>query len=255
MAAETTSLELRDVTFAYGGVSALDGCSLTVSRQSITGLVGPNGAGKSTLVEVVCGALRPHAGQVLFDGRNIGGLTRSTVARLGVIRTFQISKQFATLPVIENMLIAAPGQLGEMPLRAILWRKSWMRQEEELRTRARELLEWIGMGGTELQAAGTLSGGQRRLLDIARALMGSPKLLLLDEPTAGVYPVMAKLIAQRLRELPALGVTVLLIAHDMEFIEGTCDEVIAMAQGRVLTRGTMAFVRKSPELLRAYLGS
>jgi ABC-type branched-subunit amino acid transport system ATPase component len=254
MVAKTTSLELRDVTFAYGGIKALDNCSLTVERQTITGLVGPNGAGKSTLIEVVCGALRPHKGKVVFDGKDIGGLARNKVARLGVIRTFQISKQFATLPVIENMLIAAPGQLGEMPLRAILYRRGWVRQEEELRVRARALLEWIGMSGTELQPAGTLSGGQRRLLDIARALMGKPKLLLLDEPTAGVYPVMAKLIAQRLRELPSLGVTVLLIAHDMEFIEGTCDEVIAMAQGRVLTRGTMAFVRESPELLQAYLG-
>ena len=254
MAATTTSLELLDVTFAYGGINALDNCTLTVGRQSVTGLVGPNGAGKSTLVEVVCGALRPDQGRVVFDGKDIGGLARSAVARLGVIRTFQISKQFASLPVIENMLIAAPGPLGEMPIRAIFHRRGWIRQETELRARARDLLEWIGMGGTELQPAGTLSGGQRRLLDIARALMANPKLLLLDEPTAGVYPVMAKLIAQRLRELPSLGVTVLLIAHDMEFIEGTCDEVIAMAQGRVLTRGTMAFVRRSPELLQAYLG-
>lgn len=254
MTPTSSILETNKVTFAYGGVRALSDCSLSIARERITGLVGPNGAGKSTLINVVSGGLRPDSGSVLFDGVDITGWSRASIARLGIIRSFQLSREFAQLPVIENVMLAAQGQAGEALSSAVLFRGRWKSQERHLRERASELLDWIGLLGHELIPAGSLSGGQRRLLDIARALMAKPKLLLLDEPTAGVYPVAARLIATRLRELPGQGVTILVVAHDMDFIAGVCDEVVAMAQGSVLIRGSLEDVRRSPELAEAYLG-
>jgi branched-chain amino acid transport system permease protein len=247
-------LIVDDVAFSYGGVRALDGCSLVLERGLVTGLIGPNGAGKSTLVEVLAGGLRPARGSIVFDGRDITKLGRTATARLGVVRTFQLSRELVRLPVIENMMVAAQHQLGENPALALLGRRSWLRQERELVERAHALLEWIGLGSHWDQLAGTLSGGQRRLLDIARALMAEPKLLMLDEPTAGVHPALVELIAERIQQLPSLGVTVLLVAHDMGLLEQTCDEVVVMAYGRVLTRGPFESVRAKPDVIEAYLG-
>jgi neutral amino acid transport system ATP-binding protein len=247
-------LDIRDVSFAYGGVLAVDGCSFGVARQTVTGLIGPNGAGKSTLIEILAGGLRPLRGHVYFEGRDIAGLGRLAVARRGIMRTFQLSRELARLPVIENVMVAAQGQLGEYPPRAVLARRRWRPQEEDLLARADALLAWVGLERMRDAPAGSLSGGQRRLLDIARALMAEPKLLLLDEPTAGVYPALTQLIAQRLRELPARGVTVLVVAHNMNFVANVCDEVVVMAQGKVLARGSLEQVRANRDVVRAYLG-
>jgi ABC-type branched-subunit amino acid transport system ATPase component len=247
-------LEVRDVHFSYGGVRAVDGCSFDVQRNAATGLIGPNGAGKSTLIDVVAGGLRPQSGQVLFEGEDIAGLGRTAIARRGIIRTFQLSRELGHLPVIENVMIAAQGQAGENPLLALLARRRWQHQEEELRRRADELLAWVGLERLRDAPAGSLSGGQRRLLDIARALMANPRLLLLDEPTAGVYPALVQMIAERLRELPAMGVTLLMVAHNMGFVSSVCDDVVVMAQGRMLTRGPLEQVRQNREVVQAYLG-
>jgi neutral amino acid transport system ATP-binding protein len=227
-------LEIRDIHFAYGGVRAVDGCSFTVEPQSATGLIGPNGAGKSTLIEVVAGGLVPQSGQVLFEGEDVAGLGRMGIARRGIVRTFQLSRELLHLPVIENVMIAA--------------------QEQSLLKRADELLAWVGLERHRYAPAGSLSGGQRRLLDIARALMARPKLLLLDEPTAGVYPALVQMIAERLKELPAMGVTLLMVAHNMGFVSSVCDDVVVMAQGRMLARGSLDEVRGNREVVQAYLG-
>jgi ABC-type branched-subunit amino acid transport system ATPase component len=252
--ADAPLLDIRDVHFAYGGVRAVDGCSFTVERAAITGLIGPNGAGKSTLIDVVAGGLRPQAGQVLFEGEDIAGAGRLAIARRGIVRTFQLSRELGHLPVIENVMIAAQGQSGESPMVALLARPRWQAQEEALRHRADELLAWVGLERLRYAPAASLSGGQRRLLDVARALMAKPKLLLLDEPTAGVYPALVQLIAERLKELPGMGVTVLMVAHNMGFVSSVCDDVVVMAQGRMLTRGSLDEVRGNREVVEAYLG-
>ena len=249
-----TILDIRDVGFAYGGVWAVNGCSFYVPRGSVTGLIGPNGAGKSTLIEILSGFLRPQRGSVVFDGADITGIGAVRTAKLGIVRTFQTSRVFARLPVIENVMIAAMDQRGENPLRAIFLRRSWREQEAGLRKEARELLEWLGLTEHMERPAGTLSGGQRRLMEIARALMAHPKLLLLDEPTAGVFPEVSRLIADRVREIASQGVSILLIAHNMGFLSSVADDVIVMAQGKVLTRGTLEYVRSHQEVVAAYLG-
>ncbi len=249
-----TILEIRDIGFAYGGVWAVNGCSFYVPRGSITGLIGPNGAGKSTLIEILSGFLRPQRGSVLFEGADITGIGAARTAKLGIIRTFQTSRVFARLPVIENVMIAAKDQRGENPLRAMFLRPTWREQEAGLRREARELLDWLGLTEHVERPAGTLSGGQRRLMEIARALMAHPKLLLLDEPTAGVFPEVSRLIADRVREIAAQGVSILLIAHNMGFLSSVADDVVVMAQGKVLTRGTLDYVRSHQEVVAAYLG-
>jgi ABC-type branched-subunit amino acid transport system ATPase component len=252
-AAPAPLLDIRDVSFSYGGVRAVNGCSFGVERAHVTGLIGPNGAGKSTLIEVLSGALRPHHGSIVFDGVDITGYSPARAARAGIVRTFQTARVFARLPVIENVMIAAQNQAGENPLRAVLLPRTWARQEAELRTEARDLLEWVGLSSHVNAPAGTLSGGQRRLLEIARALMAHPKLLL-DEPTAGVFPETSRLIARRVREIVDQGVTIVLIAHNMGFLSTVADDVVVMAEGKVLTRGPLEVVREHEEVIAAYLG-
>lgn len=251
---QPTILDIRDIGFAYGGIWAVNGCSFYVPRGSVTGLIGPNGAGKSTLIEILSGFLRPQRGSVIYDGADITGIGAVRTARLGIIRTFQTSRVFARLPVIENVMIAAQDQRGENPLRAMFLRPTWTQQEAALRQEARELLAWLGLTEHVERPAGTLSGGQRRLMEIARALMAHPKLLLLDEPTAGVFPEVSRLIAERVREIAAQGVSILLIAHNMGFLSAVADDVVVMAQGKVLTRGSLDYVRSHQEVVAAYLG-
>lgn len=248
-------LEIQDVAFAYGGAWAVDGCSFSVPKGKVTGLVGPNGAGKTTLIEVVAGGLRPQRGTILFDGEDITGIGRMRVARKGIIRTFQDARVLGRLPVIENVMLAAQGQAGEGAIPALLAARRWRSQEVALRKRADELLAWLGLADQRERPANTLSGGQRRLLDMARALMAEPKLLLLDEPSAGVYATVAHLIATRVREIVASGITVLVVAHNMAFLGEIADDVVVMAQGRVLTRGSLAEVRAHQDVVAAYLGT
>jgi ABC-type branched-subunit amino acid transport system ATPase component/ABC-type branched-subunit amino acid transport system permease subunit len=248
-------VDIRDVTYSYGGVRAVAGCSFGISRGTVTGLIGPNGAGKSTLVELLSGRLAPQSGEILLDGKSVGRQRPAGMSRLGVARTFQTARVLARLPVIENVMIAAPGQRGEGPLAATFWQRGWRDQETALRKEATELLGWLGLSSHLDRPAGSLSGGQRRLMEIARALMAHPRLLLMDEPTAGVFPETSRLIAGRVREIAATGVTVLLIAHNMAFLSSVADDVVVMAEGRVLTRGPLAEVREHKEVISAYLGT
>jgi len=255
VAAEDTVLDIRDLGYAYGGSWAVKDCSFTVERGQVTGLIGPNGAGKSTLIEMLSGTLTPRVGSIHFNGRDITGASPARIARLGIARTFQTPRMLARLPVIENVVLAAPNQIGENPLRALFWQRSFRVQEAALRAEARGLLEWLGLQDHVEQLAGNLSGGQRRLMEIARALMAHPKLMLLDEPTAGVFPETGRLIATRVREIVGQGVTVLLIAHNMGFLSAVADDVVVMAEGKVLTRGPLDVVREHEDVIAAYLGS
>lgn len=247
-------LDIQGVSFAYGGSLAVRECTFQVEDGKVTGLIGPNGAGKSTLMEIIAGGLKPDVGKIVLDGREIQGIGRVAVARAGIIRTFQTTRELARLPVLENVVFAAPNQKGEGVIASMFRRRSWAAQETELRARAEELLAWVGLTRLRQEPAGTLSGGQRRLLEIARALMAEPKLLLLDEPSAGVYPDVRRLIATRIREVAARGITVLVVAHNMAFLGDVADDVVVMAEGTVLKRGPLQEVRADDAVIAAYLG-
>jgi ABC-type branched-subunit amino acid transport system ATPase component len=249
-----TLLEVSDLHRAYGGVRAVDGATFTVRRGTITGLIGPNGAGKSTVVDLVTGQVRPDRGQIGFDGRPIAGAPPYAVARLGIRRTFQRPNLFAHLTVLENVLLGARPWPGESLGRALLGRWSWRRHEAALRARARDLLAEVGLTEQADAYAGELSGGQKRLVELARALLGEPTLLLLDEPMAGVAPALADRLANLLAQRRSAGLTMLMIDHDLAMVERLCDPVVVMAQGRVLADGPMARLREDREVVDAYLG-
>jgi len=246
-------LAVTDLYRQFGGVHAVNGASFQVPPGRITGLIGPNGAGKSTALNVIAGALKPTAGKISYRGQDITGLPAYKVARRGIIRTFQISSEFAGLTVLENLLVAAPGQQGEALWQAALGKRYWRPHERAMVQRARELLARFDMSAKEDEYAGNLSGGQKRLLELMRGLMADPPLLLLDEPMAGVNPSLARRIEQHLLDLRDEGLTMLMIEHELAVVERLCDPVIVMAQGRVISQGTMAEVRTDREVLDAYL--
>ena len=246
-------LSVRELRRRFGGVLAVNGASFDVPPGRITGLIGPNGAGKSTVLNVIAGALRPDGGEVRFGGAEITGRPAYQVARRGVIRTFQVSSEFARLTVLENLLVAAPGQRGERLWQAALGKRYWRGAERGLVDRARYLLDRFEMGAKEDEYAGNLSGGQKRLLELMRGLMAGPVLLLLDEPMAGVNPALARRIEGHLAELCGEGLTMLMIEHELSVVERLCDPVVVMAQGKVIAQGTMAQVRSEQEVLDAYL--
>jgi branched-chain amino acid transport system permease protein len=250
---DATLLRVADLHRQFGGVHAVSGASFTIPVGRITGLIGPNGAGKSTVLNLVAGALKPTAGKISYQGQDITGLPSYKVARRGIIRTFQISSEFAALTVLENLLVAAPSPRGEALWQAALGKRYWRPHEREMVDRARQLLARFDMSAKEDEYAGNLSGGQKRLLEIMRGLMAAPALLLLDEPMAGVNPSLARRIEQHLLDLRGEGLTMLMIEHELAVVERLCDPVIVMAQGRVISQGTMAEVRTDREVLDAYL--
>ena len=246
-------LAVTDLYRQFGGVHAVNGASFQVPPGRITGLIGPNGAGKSTALNVIAGALKPTAGKISYRGQDITGLPAYKVARRGIIRTFQISSEFAGLTVLENLLVAAPGQQGEALWQAALGKRYWRPHERAMVQRARELLARFDMSAKEDEYAGNLSGGQKRLLELMRGLMADPPLLLLDEPMAGVNPSLARRIEQHLLDLRGEGLTMLMIEHELAVVERLCDPIVVMAQGRVISQGTMTDVRSDQEVLDAYL--
>jgi ABC-type branched-subunit amino acid transport system ATPase component len=246
-------LEIRDLAKHYGGVRAVDGVSFTAVRGEVTGLIGPNGAGKSTALGMIAGSVKPTAGAVLLEGVDIAGMPSYKIARQGVGRTFQLSSEFPRMTVLENMLTAAPGQRGDTLRSALLGKRYWRAAEEAMLLRAAELVDRFEMTRMANELAATLSGGQRRLLEIMRTLMSRPRLLLLDEPMSGVSPALARRIESYLLELTSEGLSLLLVEHEMSVVERMCDRVIVMAQGRVLAEGLMTEVRSDQRVLDAYL--
>ncbi len=248
-------LELHSLSKSFGGLRAVNDCTFTVAEGSITGLIGPNGAGKTTLFSLISGAVTPDSGRVIMDGRDITGLPPHAVFRHGLCRTFQIPREHKSMTVLENLMLVPIGQLGEQVHNNLLRPRAVMRQERELRARAREVLDFVSMSHVETEYAGNLSGGQKKLLELARTLMTEPRLVLLDEPAAGVNPTLMGRIRERIIQLNReRGITFLLIEHDMPLVMGLCNPVIVMNAGRKLAEGEPEAVRSDPLVLEAYLG-
>jgi len=246
-------LAARDIHRHFEGMHAVDGVSIEVMPGRITGLIGPNGAGKSTLLAVLAGPLPASSGTIVFQGEDITRLPAYQRARRGLVRTFQLPSEFAQLTVLENLMVAAPDNRGESLLGALLGKRYWMPDETRLVAQARGLLKRFGMNAKESDYAGTLSGGQKRLVEIMRALMLRPKLLLLDEPMSGVHPSIVDEIAGYLETLRDEGLTILMVEHELHMVDRLCDPVVVMAQGKVIGQGGMAALRKQPEIVEAYL--
>jgi len=246
-------LAARDIHRHFEGMHAVDGVSIEVMPGRITGLIGPNGAGKSTLLAVLAGTLPASSGTIVFQGEDITRLPAYQRARRGLVRTFQLPSEFAQLTVLENLMVAAPDNRGESLLGALLGKRYWMPDETRLVAQARGLLKRFGMNAKESDYAGTLSGGQKRLVEIMRALMLRPKLLLLDEPMSGVHPSIVDEIAGYLENLRDEGMTILMVEHELHMVDRLCDPVVVMAQGKVIGQGGMAALRKQPEIVEAYL--
>jgi len=248
-------LETQGVSKSFGGVRAVDRCSIAVRRGTITGLIGPNGAGKSTLFNLISGVYRPDDGRILFDGEDITGLPPHRVFHRGIARTFQITRELASMTVLENLLLVPRGQRGERPWEPLLFPWRVRRQEGELVDRALAVLEWVGLLPVRHLPAGHLSGGQKKLLGLARAMMAGARLVLLDEPGAGVNPTLLRQIVETIqRMVEERGITVFLIEHDMDLVMRVCNPVLVMANGTLLMEGTPEEVRQDPRVLTAYLG-
>jgi branched-chain amino acid transport system ATP-binding protein len=248
----TASLAVEDVVRSFGSVRAVDDATLAVELGSITGLIGPNGAGKSTLFNCISGFLRPQSGRVLLDGRRIDRRPAHRIARAGLVRTFQTPRALTRMTVLENVVLAAPRHPGER----LGFARAGRRREHEALARAAELLELVRLDGQAGALAGTLSGGQRKLLDLARALMTEPRLLLLDEPMAGVSPTLRVELLEHILDLRRRdGITLLIVEHDLDFVMRACDRVIVMNDGRVIAQGTPEEVRRNEKVVDAYLGA
>jgi branched-chain amino acid transport system ATP-binding protein len=248
-------LEIQKLEKSFGGLTAVDGCSLNVEQGSITGLIGPNGAGKTTLFNLITGHYKPDKGKITFQGQAIEGLAPHQIFKKKMYRTFQITREFSQMSVLENLMIMPEYQIGEK-----IW-NTWFRlsnvrkQEKAIVEKALEVLEFVELIDLKNEYAGSLSGGQKKLLEIARSMMAEPQMVLLDEPGAGVNPtLMKKLIAniETLRE--EKGITFFLIEHDMDLVMNLCDPVIVMSEGKKLAEGTADEIRSNEEVLEAYLG-
>jgi len=255
VAADGPLLAVDDVHKDFAGLHAVVGASLALHPGTITALIGPNGAGKTTLFNVITGFLRPDRGQIAFEGRSITGRPPHRVAERGMVRTFQIPKTLAAMPVIDNMLIGARGHPGERLGGLVARPRRSRRREQEACDRALELLETFGLRDKADDYAGTLSGGQRKLLELARALMTEPRLVLLDEPMAGVNPTLGRRLLEHMQTLRReQGMTFLFVEHDMEVVMGHADRVLVMAQGAVIAEAAPEEVRSDPRVIEAYLG-
>jgi len=248
-------LEVDGVIKRFGGVNAVDGAAFAVEEGSITALIGPNGAGKTTLFNVVTGFQRADRGSVRLAGDQISGASPHAIARRGMVRTFQITKALAAMPVIDNVMLAAPDQPGER-LRDVFFRpRAVSRREREVEADAEAILEVFDLSSHAWAYAGTLSGGQRKLLELARALMARPRLLLLDEPMAGINPSLGLRLLDHMQRLRREeGTTFLFIEHDMEVVMNHSDRVVVMADGKVIAAGEPHAVRSDPAVVDAYLG-
>jgi branched-chain amino acid transport system permease protein len=246
-------LRAVDLVKDFGGVHAVAGVSIEVRRGTLTGLIGPNGAGKSTLLAMLAGTIGATSGQVFYQGTDVTALPAYRRARLGLVRTFQLASEFRRLTVMENLLSAAPGNRGDSLVGALRGRRYWRRDEAAAIDRARALLDRFGLSSLADTYGGDLSGGQRRLTEIMRALMTEPTMLLLDEPMAGVHPRLARQIGGHLLELCAEGMTILMVEHELAIMDEFCDPVIMMAEGVVLASGTMADLRARADVVEAYL--
>ncbi|MBV0903149.1 ABC transporter ATP-binding protein [Haloarcula salina] len=254
---EDPLLEVDGLRKQFGGVVAVDGATFAVGEGSLTGLIGPNGAGKSTTFNCITGIHEPTGGRVTFDGQEITGLPPYTLANRGLVRTFQIARELSDMTVLENVMLAPDDQVGESAIRSVLpgLRDDVIADEEAVRDRAWETLDFFEIDHLAHENAGNLSGGQRKLLEMARVLMTDPEMVLLDEPLAGVNPTLEEKLLERIHELRReQGLTFLLVEHDMDVIMNNCEHIIVMHQGSVLAEGDAEAITSDERVLEAYLG-
>ena len=247
-------LEVRDLAKSFDALVAVDVHHLSVQRRAITALIGPNGAGKTTLFNLVTGFDHPDRGEWEFDHIRLGRLPAHRIAQHGLVRTFQLTKALAKMSVLDNMMLGASGQRGER-LGSCLFKQIWNPQERDIEARARALLDRFGLAGVAGDYAGTLSGGQRKLLEMARALMAEPRMIMFDEPTAGVNPALKESILDHIRELRDAGMTVLFVEHDMDVVMGISDWVVCMDLGEAIAEGRPEEVGRNEAVIDAYLGA
>lgn len=246
-------LVVDDMLRRFGGLRAVDVEHLEIERGSITALIGPNGAGKTTLFNLVTGFDRPDAGRWSFDGRPLTGRHAHEIAKLGMVRTFQLTKALSRMTVLDNMKLAARHQRGERILAALV-KSIWDGREKAIEEQARALLDHVGLSAHADEFAGTLSGGQRKLLELARALMVEPSLVMLDEPMAGVNPALVESLLSHITHLRDEGRTVVFVEHDMDVVQNISDWVVCLAEGMVIAEGPPAAVAGNSAVIDAYLG-
>jgi len=248
-------LRVERVVKSFGGLTAVRGCSLEVREGSITGLIGPNGAGKTTLFNIITGHYKPEQGRIIFQGEDINGLAPHQIFQKKIYRTFQITREFSQMTVIENLMFVPEGQIGEKIWNTWFRPSAMRKQERAIQEKALEVLEFVELIDLKDEYAGSLSGGQKKLLELGKSLMADPKMVLLDEPGAGVNPsLMRKLIANIRKLCEEKNITFFLIEHDMNLVMNLCNPVIVMSEGKKLAEGTPEEIKRDEQVLEAYLG-
>ena len=247
---------VQDLVKHFGGLVAVDGVSMEIEQGTITGLIGPNGAGKSTLFNLIAGNLTPESGSIYLDGEDVTGLKPHMLFSKGLLRTFQIAHEFQSLSVLDNLMMVPSLQVGESLLGAWFNRAKVVRQEAEIRGNAEEVISFLNMGHMANELAGNLSGGQKKLLELGRTMMVSPKVVILDEVGAGVNRTLLKEIGDAILSMNReRGFTFCMIEHDMDFISRLCDPVVVMAEGKILAQGSVEKIKANEDVIEAYLGT
>lgn len=247
-------LDVAGLTKSFGGVHAVRDCTFTVAEGTVVGLIGPNGAGKSTTIDLISGFKRPDSGTIRFAGQEVQGLPPHQISRLGLVRTFQTAREWPHLTVMENMLVAVRHKDREAVWRAVLTPRRVRQAEQQDRVTARALLNQFGLLRLKNEYASNLSGGQKRLLEFARIMFARPRMAVLDEPMAGVNPVLATGLCEAITTLASEGITVLMVEHNLPFVERVCPHTIVMAEGTHIAEGTMEELRRHRAVVDAYLG-
>lgn len=247
-------LSVHDVEKSFGGIKAVNGCSLDVEKCMIAGLIGPNGAGKTTLFNLISGFYKPNSGKIYFKGKRIDPLPTFKIAREGMVRTFQITRALSKMTVLENMMLGSKYQSGENIISLLLHPKKVKKQEESIKEKAQYILEFFDLLDLRDEYAGALSGGQKKLLELARALMTDPEMLLLDEPFAGVNPTLAMKLLKHIETLREQGMTFLIIEHDIPMITKISDKIFVMNEGNLIVEGSPEEIKRDERVLDAYLG-
>jgi branched-chain amino acid transport system ATP-binding protein len=247
-------LTVENLAKEFDGLTAVNDLNFTVEPNTISGLIGPNGAGKTTTFNMIAGHLKPSSGKIYFDGKEITNLRPHQTFQLGIVRTFQIPRPFSGMTVLENLTMVPRNQIGEKIWNNWLRNNAVAREEQQIREKANGLLEFLNLSDLQNEYSGNLSGGQLKLLELGRALMSDPKVILLDEPAAGVNPTLLEEIIDRIRDIHSQGVTFLIIEHNMELVMRLCSSILVMAEGDILMRGAPEEIRSDPRLIDAFLG-